>query len=81
MAPGRIKALRDDVVLDVRGGDVIEKPFRRVPIAAFVDVDRDARRRVACSGFHSGDARFEEADQVIPLDCVIRRPRAIGRCA
>ena len=51
MVPFRVETLGDDVVLDVRVVQMIEEALGHLPVRALVNVDRDARRRVAGRSF------------------------------
>ncbi len=61
-----IKALADDVVVDLGQGDVIEPPLGDLPVAAAVDVHDDLRRRIARTGLDASNAGSEKARAVVP---------------
>src|SRR5678815_3777125 len=61
-----IKALADDVVVDLGRGDVIEPPLGHLPVAAAVDVHNDLRRRVARAGLDAANTGLEKAGDVVP---------------
>ena len=67
MVPLRIEALGNNVIVHLRGIEVVEKPLSRFPVAALVDMDRNPRRRVASGGSYPANAGLENARQPIPL--------------